>query len=245
MRPARIVNTTLVSTLDWGRAGVVAEASLRHALAALALPALACGTPPASSPAARPALYEKGPYQLLYGPDGRLLRLLYDGNGDGTADVVTLYGPDGKPTLAQVDTDLDGVVDRWEHFGPGGVLEKVGTSGHKTGRPDAWFYPDAAGAIRRRDFDDDRDGTVDRIETGPDAGPFREAQDTDGDGRPDRWLVLDGGRVAAEELDTDGDGKPDRRLVRDRAGKVAGVEVDPDQDGTWDRAAPARRGATP
>jgi len=107
-------------------------------------------------------LVEKGPYQALYGSDGRLQRLVYDRNADGRAEVVTLFAPTGKPLRAEIDTDGDAVVDRWEYFRTDGALEKVGLSRRKNGRPDEWDYPDAAGALARREFDDDGDGTVDR-----------------------------------------------------------------------------------
>ena len=96
-------------------------------------------------------LIEKGPYQALYGSDGRLQRLVYDGNGDGRADVVTFFGPGGKPVRAEIDTDGDGVVDRWETFSAEGVLEKVGLSRRRTGTPDEWDYVDARGAVVRRE----------------------------------------------------------------------------------------------
>lgn len=109
-------------------------------------------------------LVEKGPYQALYGSDGRLQRLVYDRNADGRAEVVTLFAPTGKPLRAEIDTDGDAVVDRWEYFRTDGALEKVGLSRLKNGKPDEWHYPDAAGALARREFDDDGDGAVDRTE---------------------------------------------------------------------------------
>jgi hypothetical protein len=118
-----------------------------------------CEMPPA---APRLRLVEKGPYQALYGSDGRLQRLVYDRNADGRAEVVTLFAPTGKPLRAEIDTDGDAVVDRWEYFRTDGALEKVGLSRRKNGKPDEWDYPDAAGALARREFDDDGDGTVDR-----------------------------------------------------------------------------------
>ena len=120
---------------------------------------------PTQRKAIRPSylLVAKGPYQSLYGPDGRIQRLVYDRNGDGTADAVILYGPDGQIREAQIDTDLDKVIDRWEYF-DGGVLVRVGTARKKPGVPDTWDVIDRDGAIVRREYDDDGDGKVDRGE---------------------------------------------------------------------------------
>jgi hypothetical protein len=114
----------------------------------LAVPLGAC------TAAERPAtshLIEKGPYQALYGANGRLQRLVYDSNGDGRAEVVTLFAPTGKPEKAEIDSDGDGVVDRWELFSASGVMEKVGFSRGRDGRPDEWVFVDPSGAILRRE----------------------------------------------------------------------------------------------
>jgi len=37
-------------------------------------------------------------------------------------------------------------------------------SRQRSGRPDAWEYADQQGFVFQREFDDDGDGTVDRIE---------------------------------------------------------------------------------
>jgi hypothetical protein len=119
-------------------------------LAVACLTLAACEAPHAG---ARLQLVEKGPYQALYGPDGRLQRLVYDGNGDGRAEVVTLFAPTGKPLRAEIDTDGDGVVDRWEYFSSlTGELDKVGFSRRKSGTPDEWAYVDSSGAIVRREI---------------------------------------------------------------------------------------------
>ena len=116
---------------------------------ALAVGALGCE---AQTPATAYRLIEKGPYQALYGADGRLQRLVYDANGDGRAEVVTFFRPSGKPLRAEIDSDGDGVVDRWESFSTAGVLEKVGLSRGKNGTPDEWDYVDATGAVVRREL---------------------------------------------------------------------------------------------
>ena len=98
-----------------------------------------CRDPTLREPVSSPyLLVEKGPYQSLYDEAGRLERLVYDQDGDRTADAVILYGPDGQLRQAEIDTDLDRVIDRWEYF------EK--------------------GLLVRLEYDDDGDGRVDRSE---------------------------------------------------------------------------------
>jgi hypothetical protein len=63
---------------------------------------------------------EKGPYQALYGPDGRIERILLDADGDRRAEAVCIYAPTGTIARCEIDTDGDGVVDRREEFGPEG-----------------------------------------------------------------------------------------------------------------------------
>lgn len=70
-------------------------------------------------------LVQKGHYQALYGPDGKIERLLRDQNGDGRAEVVVVYGADGQPERTEVDSDGDGVVDRREYSRTDGSLEKA------------------------------------------------------------------------------------------------------------------------
>lgn len=115
--------------------------SARRILPLLALSGAAlngCHDPTLRERTPRPyALVEKGPYQSLYGADRRIERLLYDRDGDRIADAVILYAPDGTVRQAEIDTDLDRRIDRWEYF-EGGVLVRLG-------------------------FDDDGDGTPDRI----------------------------------------------------------------------------------
>lgn len=197
---------------------------MRDSLAALSLllPTLACSAP---EPAPRFFFVEKGPYQAYY-VDGRIVRLLYDANGDGKADMQTLYGPEATPVSAEVDTNHDAIVDRWEFFAPDGSVEKIGTSRLTPGRPDDWVYPERPHASPSAAGDHP-------------ASTAREAQDTDG--RPDRWLVFEDGRLVAEELDTDGDGKPDRRLLRGSGGEITAIETDRDEDGVWEKAITVRR----
>lgn len=140
--------------------------SLRRAplLVALALGVTGCQDPtlrPAAPQAFR--LIEKGPYQSVYGPDGKIDRLLYDRNGDRTADAIILYGSDGKVRQAEIDTNLDRVVDRWEYFDDGRLI-RLGFTRRTPGVPDYWDVVGARDALIRREYDDDGDGLLDRSE---------------------------------------------------------------------------------
>jgi hypothetical protein len=170
-----------------------------------------------TSPAPRLQLVEKGPYQALYGPDSRLQRLVYDADGDGRAEVVTLFAPTGKPLRSEIDTDNDGVVDRWEYFSTAGTLDRVGVSRRKDGKPDEWDVAGASGNVVRREFDEDGDGRVDRAED------------------------VVGGVVVDEELDTDHDGRLDHRLIFGPGRRVVAIETDADGNGIWERKVPVRR----
>jgi hypothetical protein len=183
---------------------------------AFALTPLACQAPP--EPVPRAYLFEKGQYQALYGPDGRMRRLLYDGNGDRRADVVMIYGSNLKPSQVEIDDDLDGAVDRWESYDRRGRLVKVARARRVPGEPDAWESIGATGAVERQDLDEDGDGRVDRTEYFRDRHLARVDVDADRDGRIDRWQDWKDGILLDETIDTDGDGKADRRLVHGAGG---------------------------
>ncbi len=196
----------------------------RTALFLLLLAALtgACRSRP--QPVAHAYLFEKGAYQAVYDPAGRLLRLLYDGNGDKRADVVTLYGSNGLPQRAEIDSDSDNAIDRWELFGPDGTLLRVGTARGRPGQPDLWEDVDARGRVVGRALDANADGRPERRETFDVGGLVGVDLDTDGDGRVDRWQQWRAGLMTREDLDTDGDGEPDRRLRYDAHGNLLGLE---------------------
>jgi len=86
-------------------------------------------------------LVQKQQYQALYGPQGRIERLLQDRDGDGRAEAVIVYRANGKPERGEIDTDGDGRVDRWEHFWSDGQLEKVDVDTNGDGRADRTDYP--------------------------------------------------------------------------------------------------------
>ena len=81
-------------------------------------------------------LVQKEQFQALYGPDGRIVRLLYDRNHDGRAEGTIVYRPNGKPERVELDTDEDGAIDRWEHFRTDGTLDRVDVDANRDGKVD-------------------------------------------------------------------------------------------------------------
>lgn len=98
------------------------------------------GEPPSRLPGGF-RLVQKDQFQALYGPDGRIVRLLQDRNRDGRAEAVIHYGRTGKPERGELDTDEDGAVDRWEHFGSDGTLDRVDVDANRDGAVDRTDYP--------------------------------------------------------------------------------------------------------
>jgi hypothetical protein len=180
-------------------------------------------------------LFEKGPYQGFYGANGKLIRLLYDQNGDKKADVVMLFYPNGRPQQVEADTDFDGKIDRWQYYSAKGLVEKEGSSRKGAAQPDTWQYFDAKGTVVRREFDDNGDGKVDRTENLLGGRVASVGVDADGDGKIERWQTWSGGRVVSEELDTDGDGIGDRRLRYGPGGRLLGMDKLPGRTGTTSR----------
>jgi hypothetical protein len=86
-------------------------------------------------------LVQKDQFQALYGPDGRILRLLQDRNHDGRAEVVIVYGTSARPERAEIDTDEDGAIDRWEQLRPDGSVARVDLDTNHDGRIDRSDYP--------------------------------------------------------------------------------------------------------
>jgi hypothetical protein len=86
-------------------------------------------------------LLQKAQFQALYGPNGRIERLLQDRDGDGRAEAVILYRPSGKAERGELDTDGDGRVDRWEHFRTDGTLERTDVDADGDGASDRTDYP--------------------------------------------------------------------------------------------------------
>jgi hypothetical protein len=183
--------------------------------------AAGCGSPVTDPPGA-------GRVTPVYHPEtGRLERIAYDRNDDGTPDAW-MFMDGTRPVRAELDDDHDGVVDRWEFFA--GAAPAAGAAARAAGTPvleRVEVATGGGGVVSRREFYDD--GQIARAE-----------EDTTGDGRVDRWETWTAGALATVAFDTTSRGTPDRRLVYPADGSAPVFEVDPEGNGQF-RPAPAVR----
>jgi hypothetical protein len=171
---------------------------------------------------------------------GRLKELTYDANKNGRIDTWTEM--DGsRPVRARIDRNEDGRIDRWEYYDDQGKLSKVGFSRADDGTADAWAYSSADGKIERIEISSTHDEKkIDRWERyAPSAStrenlgaPISAEEDTNGDGRPDKWETYEGSALKTAAFDENFDGRPDRRLTYE-AGALVLIETDPDATGAY------------
>jgi hypothetical protein len=177
---------------------------------------------------------------------GKLTELTYDSDKNGRVDTWTEM--DGaRPVRSRIDRNEDSRLDRWEYYDSTGRLVKVGLSRADDGRPDAWAYPGTDGRIERIEVSSVRDESIiDRWEF---YGPPREAkedevlarveEDTNRDGRRDKWERYEAGVLVTVEFDENGDGRPDRRLTY-RGPELVQIEHSPDASGRYTAVARVR-----
>jgi hypothetical protein len=175
---------------------------------------------------------------------GKLTQLTYDANKNGKIDTWT--DMDGtRPLRSRMDLDEDGKIDRWEYYDDKGGLTKVGFSRRKDGKPDAWAFARPDGKVDRIEVSSTSDEKkIDRWEhydpssmtaNGDTTGTLLSAEeDTNGDGKPDKWETYETGAIKSVAFDENGDGRPDRRLTYDR-GTLVLIESEPDAAGRFTR----------
>jgi hypothetical protein len=172
---------------------------------------------------------------------GKLTELTFDANRNGRIDTWTEM--DGsRPVRSRIDSDEDGRIDRWEYYDQAGQLAKVGFSRNHGDKPDAWAYSTADKRIERIEVSSTGDDShIDRWEfydtsapAGPDGiGPLlRVEEDTNRDGKRDKWERYENGVLKIAEFDENGDGRPDRRLTYRDADLVA-IDTAPDASGAY------------
>jgi hypothetical protein len=178
---------------------------------------------------------------------GKLTELTYDANKNGRIDTWTEM--DGtRPLRSRIDSNEDGRIDRWEYYDATGALAKVGFSRKADEKPDAWAYSTPDGKVDRVEISSTADpARIDRWEfydtaaarTGDGldgTGPLlRVEEDTDHDGRPDKWERYVNGLVQTAEFDENHDGRPDRRLTYKDVELVL-IEAAPDASGHYTKA---------
>jgi hypothetical protein len=172
---------------------------------------------------------------------GRLIQLIADQNGDGRTDQWT-YLDGTRPIRGEADTDGDSRIDRWEYFDTASALIRVGTSSRGDGVEDTWTYPapgkdgESMVVTSRR-----RDRVFDHREFFRGESLVRTEDDTNSDGRIDKWERYDASVLREAAFDTSFTrGRADRRVLYDAAGQFSVVEEDPDGDGAFVRVAGAR-----
>ena len=170
-------------------------------------------------------LLDRGKYKGFYDQWGRLQRIEYDSNGDGKADNIAYHDGEKSPHLLEIDEDFDGRFDRWEDYDPAGRLVKVGVSRKHNGHPDLWLTPGPNDLPIKKEYDDNGDMKIDRVEVLRAGLVVRVEIDSDGDGKMDRFQDWSTGHLASEDLDTNADGVADRRVVYDTNGRVLRLET--------------------
>jgi hypothetical protein len=166
---------------------------------------------------------------------GRLVQLSADQNADGVVDQWT-YLDGNRPWRGEADTDGDGRIDRWEYFDTNAQLQRVGTSSRNDGVEDTWAYVMPVDGESRVVRSRNRDRHPDRLEFFSGNVLTRAEDDTNGDGRVDRWDRYEGGALREVAYDTSfASSRPDRRVIYDAQGKFVAVEEDVERDGTFVR----------
>lgn len=144
---------------------------------------------------------------------GKLEQLVSDRNRDGTPDTRA-YMDGVIVKYIEIDRNGDGVADRWEYYKPVSegnaevAIDHAEESNGQTAR------------ISRREFF--VGGVVRRVE-----------EDTDDDGRPDKWESYEAGVLTRVDLDLLGRGFASQRLVYGGDGSVIRIETDPEGDGVF------------
>jgi hypothetical protein len=171
---------------------------------------------------------------------GRLVQLDYDSDKNGRADTWTVMNG-AKPVQSRIDRNEDGRVERWEFYGDTGELTKVGFSRSGDGEADAWAFPGPDDTVQKIEISSTHDEKrIDRWEyyeasrAGPDGqgALVRAEQDTNADGKPDRWETYDRGALETVAFDENGDGIADRRLTYSGSTLVS-IESQPDATGRF------------
>ena len=171
---------------------------------------------------------------------GRLKELTYDANKNGRIDTWT--DMDGtRPLRARIDRNEDGKLDRWEYYDEKGQLAKVGFSRGDDGLPDAWAFSGPDGRVVRIEISSAKDEKrIDRWErydpstaSGDGTGALVAAdEDTDKDGKPDKWETYERGALKTAAFDENHDGTADRRLTYEQ-GTLTLIETEPAAGGTY------------
>ena len=149
------------------------------------------------------------------------IQLNADQNGDGRIDQWT-YLDGNRPMRGEADTDGDGRIDRWEYFDAASALSASARRAAATG----WK---TRGRIRRRPgrakrtsstSRDSRSACSDHREYFRGETLLRTEDDTNGDGRIDKWERYEASVLREAAFDTSFvHGRADRRVLYDEKGR--------------------------
>jgi hypothetical protein len=165
---------------------------------------------------------------------GRLRRLTVDVNGNGRNDTVSHM--DGtRIDRIELDLDENGRLDRWDFYRTDRTLESVGFSRFNDGVMDARAFYGAGGKVARIELSTGRDGRFNKVEFYEAGLLVRGEEDTNGDGRADKWETYAANPGAAPNeppfsitsvaFDDSGRGVPQRRVIYDRGGRAVRTET--------------------
>jgi hypothetical protein len=173
---------------------------------------------------------------------GRLSRIVFDANKNGKNDTVS-YMDGARIVRIELDLDENGKVERWDLYRPDGTLDRVGLASRNDGVMDSQAFYSPAGALERIEISTKRDGRFDRTEFYENNVLVRGQDDTNGDGRPDKWddysprpnhaVGEPAYAITATAFDDTGSGRPERRFVYAANGTVARVEFDRGATSNW------------
>jgi hypothetical protein len=138
---------------------------------------------------------------------GKLSQLTVTATKDGNPNI-TSYMDGNKFLRIEIDRDRDGKIDRWEYYGADQKLERVGYSRSNDGKPDTWAFEDATGSVGKIQISTKRDGKPNRTEFYQKNELVSAEEDTDGDGRTDKWETYIKGSLATVSFDLTRSGKP-------------------------------------
>ena len=191
----------------------------------------------------------------VYEPEtGRLRALAFDVNKNGKNDT-TLYTDGSRTRRIELDLNENGKVERWDFYDEHGKLEKVGLSRRDDGIMDAEAIYTDAGVLLEIRVSTKRDGRYDRTEYYEHDVLVRSADDTGGDGKPDKWDTYQPNphpapdappyAITSTAIDETGAGRPTRRFIYGPDGTIARVEVARAGDGVFVPLAPPPSQAPP
>lgn len=185
---------------------------------------------------------------LEYDQTGRLTKVFYDANKNGTNESTSLM--DGTRIVrVELDYDENGKTERWDIYNEDRTLQKVGLASRNDGVMDSQAFYSSEGVMTRIEVSTARDGRFNRTEYYDAAQRLTHSEeDTNADGRVDKWETYAPVAIPKPELppytitstafDETGKGRPTRRLIFGPQGSIVGVEIDPDGDGVFARLTP-------